>query len=188
LTLTADSAGFPTLTTERLHLRQITQGDAEAIKAIFGSPDVLRFLNQPPVDTLAKAIDLIDWLNGCYRDRQEPQWGIMLRGEDRLVGTCGAYRWERADRHVDIGFHILPALWRKGYATEAARAIIGWCFEHLDVHRIQADCTAGNIASERTLLKCGFKLEGIWRESCWEHNRFVDIKQFGLLRQEYSFE
>ena len=41
-------------------------------------------------------------------------------------------------------------------------------------------------ASERVLLKCGFKLEGIWRESCWEHERFVDIKQFGLLRREFS--
>jgi RimJ/RimL family protein N-acetyltransferase len=183
---TADSSAFPTLTTERLLLRQITPDDAEAIRAIFGSPEVLRFLNQPSVDTHEQAMELIDWLNGRYRDHHEPQWGISLPDKDRLIGTCGVYQWDHADRHIDIGFHIVPALWRNGYATEAARAIIGWCFERLDVHRIQADCTDGNIASERTLLKCGFTMEGIWRESCWEHNRFVDIKQFGLLRQEYA--
>lgn len=185
---TADYPGFPTLTTERLLLRQIIPDDAEVIRAIFGSPEVLRFLNLPPVDTHEKAMELIDWLNSRYRDHHEPQWGIVLPGTGELIGPCGVYQWHRSYRHIDIGFHILPALWRNGYATEAARAIIGWCFEHLDVHRIQADCTNGNIASERTLLKCGFKVEGIWRESCWEHNRFVDIKQFGLLRQEYSFE
>jgi RimJ/RimL family protein N-acetyltransferase len=183
---TTNPSTFPTLTTERLHLRQMTHDDAGAIKAIFGSPEVLRFLNHPPVDNLDKALALIDRLNGFYRDQQVPQWGIALRGQPELIGTCGTYTWDRDNRHVDIGYHILPAHWGKGYATEAARAIILWSFDNLDVHRIQADCTDGNVASERVMLKCGFKLEGIWRESCWEHGRFVNIKQFGLLRSEFD--
>ncbi len=99
---------------------------------------------------------------------------------------CGAASWDRDNRHIEIGYHILPSLWGQGYATEAAQAIIGWCFENLDLHRIQGDCTDGNIGSERVMLKCGFKAEGVWRESCWEHGRFVDIKQFGLLRREFE--
>jgi [ribosomal protein S5]-alanine N-acetyltransferase len=54
------------------------------------------------------------------------------------------------------------------------------------VHRIQADCTDGNVASERVMLKCGFTYEGTWRQACWDHGRFVDIKQFGLLRRDYE--
>jgi len=181
-----DFSTFPTLTTERLTLRQLTHDDADGIMAIFGSPEVLRYLNNPPVDTRAKAIGLIDWLNGLYQNHDSVQWGISLHDDDRLIGMCGNYAWDRENRHVEIGYHIVPALWRHGYATEAARAVIAWSFDHLDVHRIQADCTDGNIASERVLLKCGFKVEGLWRESCWEHGRFVDIKQFGLLRREYT--
>lgn len=181
-----DFSTFPILTTERLRLRQITHEDAEGMMAIFGDPAVLRYLNHEPKDTPEKAIGLIDWLADNYRKQEGIDWGITLHGADRLVGMCGAYQWDRSNRRIDIGYHIVPAHWGRGYATEAARAITGWCFEHLGVHRVQADCTDGNIGSERVLLKCGFTVEGIWRESCWEHGRFVDIKQFGLLRREFD--
>jgi [ribosomal protein S5]-alanine N-acetyltransferase len=113
-------------------------------------------------------------------------WGVTLRGEDRVVGLCGCYGWDRENRRVDIGYHMEPSLWGKGYATEAARAIVGWCFDNLNVHRVQADCTEGNIASERVMVKLGFTFEGLWRENCWEHGRFVNLKQFGLLRREWA--
>jgi ribosomal-protein-alanine N-acetyltransferase len=182
-----DFSSFPVLTTERLCLRRITHDDAAALMAIFGSPEVLRFLNLPPVDTREKALEMIDWLDQQYQKHESLDWGITLHGADGLIGMCGTYAWDRSNRHIDIGYHILPSHWRQGYATEAAQAIIRWCFDNLDVHRIQADCTDGNIASERVLLKCGFKVEGLWRENCWEHGRFVNIRQFGLLRHEYPF-
>lgn len=181
-----DFSHFPVLTTARLRLRQMSHADTEGIMALFSDPQVLRFLNLPPTDTPEKAIGLIDWLAGNYTQQEGIDWAITLQGDDRLIGMCGAYSWQRSDRRIDIGYHITPAHWGQGYATEAARAIIGWCFEHLNLHRIQADCTDGNIGSERVLLKCGFTLEGTWRESCWEHGRFVNIKQFGLLRREFA--
>jgi ribosomal-protein-alanine N-acetyltransferase len=119
-------------------------------------------------------------------------WAITLGGSGSLVsnsmliGMGGSYDWDRENKHIDIGYHIMPELWGQGYATEAARLIIGWCFENLDVHRIQADCTDGHIASERVMVKCGFRLEGVWRENTWEHGRFVNIKQYGLLRSEWQ--
>ncbi len=181
-----DFTTFPILTTERLILRQITPDDAAGMSAIFGDPLVLRYLNQRPLDTPEKGRELIDYLAGEYRQQVGVDWGITLPGDDRLIGMCGAYKWDRANRHIDIGYHMLPAHWGKGYATEAARAIIGWCFAALDVHRIQADCTEGNMGSERVLLKCGMTVEGIWREVCWEHGRFVNLKQFGLLQHEFK--
>ena len=181
-----DFSSFPVLTTPRLRLRQITHADADGMMAIFGDPQMMRFLKQPLRDTHEKAIELIDWLAGNYQRQEGVDWGITLPGDDHLIGMCGAYDWRRDDRRVDIGYQIIPAHWGKGYATEAARAIIGWCFENMDLHRIQADCTDGNIASEKVMLKCGFKVEGVWRESCWEHGRFVDIKQMGLLRREFT--
>ncbi|MBK8020030.1 MAG: GNAT family N-acetyltransferase [Chloroflexi bacterium] len=181
-----DFSQFPALVTERLVLRQIVPTDAPAMMAIFGSPDVLRFLNSPPMDTHEKAIGFIDWLAGNYANHQGVDWAITRKGEDAAIGMCGAYGWDRENRRVDIGYHVQPSFWGQGYATEAARAIIQWCFDRLDVHRVQADCTEGNDASERVMIKCGFTQEGIWRESCWEHGRFVNIKQYGLLRREFA--
>jgi ribosomal-protein-alanine N-acetyltransferase len=179
-----DFSDFPELTTPRLRLRELRAGDADAIIALFGDPRVLRFLNNPPTDTPDKALEMINWLNALYPKHEAVTWAITRHGDDRLIGMCGTHAWDRENRHLDIGYHILYQHWGQGYATEATRALVDWCFAHLDVHRIQADCTDGNTGSERVLLKCGFRLEGIWRESCWEHGRFVDIKQFGLLRRE----
>jgi [ribosomal protein S5]-alanine N-acetyltransferase len=181
-----DFSSLPTIDTERLHLRQIRHEDADAIMAIYSGDEMMRFLAQPPIDTREKAIGLIDWFSSNFQNQIGIDWGITLKGETELIGMGGAYGWNREDRKIDIGYHILTPYWGKGYATEATRAIIGWCFKNLDLHRIQADCTDGNIGSERVLLKSGFKVEGVWRESCWEHGRFVDIKQFGLLRREFE--
>lgn len=178
-------ASFPMLTTKRLQLRQLTHTDSEAMMAIFGEPEMLLYLNDDPVNSPEKAVGLIDWLNQQFEIRQGVNWGITLLEDERLIGQCGVHGWDQSNQHVDIGYHVLPAYWGNGYATEAAHAIVGWCFDHLHVHRVQADCTDGNLGSERVLLKCGFKVEGVWRESCWEHGRFVDIKQFGMLRHEY---
>lgn len=180
-----DFSSFPTLTTERLELRAITADDAPAMMTLFSDPQVLRFLNNPPTDTLEKALGFIHWLNDQYQNHAGVNWAISLNGD--LIGMCGTYHWERENRSVEIGYHVLPSHWGKGYATEATHAMLRWCFDSLNVHRIQADCTDGNLASERVLLKCGFRVEGLFRESCWEHERFVDIKYFGLLRREYSY-
>ncbi|MEZ4672384.1 MAG: GNAT family protein [Anaerolineae bacterium] len=182
-----DFSTFPELATPRLELRKLTSADVPAMRNLFSAPEVLRYLNSSPTDTDEKALDLINWLNDQFDHKNGVNWAIVLNGEDdRFVGQCGTHGWDESNRHVDIGYHILPVEWGKGYATEASHAVIRWCFEQLGVHRVQADCTDGNIGSERVLLKCGFTVEGVWRESCWEHGRFVNIKQFGLLRREFE--
>lgn len=185
-TPTFDFSSFPIVTTERLRLRQLMHDDAEAVIDVFSTEAMLRYLNIDPTDTPEKAIELIDWLNRMFEEGIAVNWGITLLNDDTVIGTCGNYGWDKSNRKVDIGYHIIQPLWGKGYATEAARDVVAWCFDNLNVHRIQADCTEGNIGSERVLLKCGFTHEGTWRESCWEHERFVNIRQFGLLRPEFE--
>lgn len=179
-----DFGEFPILTTARLTLRQIAPDDAEGMMRLFSDPRVLTYLNLAPMDTLERANEFIGWLRGAYAQQEGVDWTITTQAGE-LVGMCGMYQWDRANRRIDLGYHILPDVWGRGYATEATHAMLGWAFDALDLHRVQADCTDGNIGSERVLLKCGFTLEGIWRENCWEHGRFVNIRQFGLLRREY---
>jgi ribosomal-protein-alanine N-acetyltransferase len=185
MTTPLDLSTFPELTTPRLILRQLTHADAEAMMRIFGDPAMLAYLNIDPVTTPEKAVGLIDWLNGLVSGNSGVQWAFALRTTGEVIGTGGAAAWDPDHRKVDIGYHIAHAHWGHGYATEAARAMIGWCFHALNVHRVQADCTEGNIASERVMQKCGLTYEGTWRENCWEHGRFVNLKQYGLLVHEY---
>lgn len=186
MSITFDFSTFPDLTTARLCLRRLDHNDANSLVEMLSSPEVLRFIGNPPTDTYEKAIDLIAFLNELFDKQESIEWAMTSRENGQFVGTCGIHSWDTTNRRVDIGYQLLPSQWGKGYATEACHAVIRWSFEHLDLHRIQADITDGNIASEQVLLKCGFKFEGIWRENTWEHGRFVDIKQFGLLRREYK--
>ena len=181
-----DFSTFPILTTERLRLREITNDDTEGLIQLFSSEESMRFLNFPPVTNHEEARATVERFAGEYQRQEAINWAITLHGDDRLIGNCGSGKWEKSDRRIDVGWSVVPALWGRGYAPEAAREMIRWLFANLDLHRIQADCTDGNIASERVMLKCGFTYEGTWRESCWEHGRFVDIKQFGLLRREFK--
>lgn len=182
-----DFSYFPILETERLRLRQITHADAQAFVDLYGNPEVMRYLIlDPPCDSIPAAIYTIDWVNGHYEQKHAARWGITLKGgDDTMIGTCGFHFWDRTHRRADIGYDLNQAYWGRGYITEATHTLVRWCFDNLDLHRIQADCTQGNIGSERVLEKVGFTLEGIWRENTFEHGRFVNIKQYGLLRREY---
>jgi ribosomal-protein-alanine N-acetyltransferase len=183
-----DFSTFPELSTDRLRLRAPQAEDADALAALHRAPDVMRYLNYAPPDTPDKARGLIGWYQQMY-DRQEAiHWMIILKATDEMIGTCGVHNWSSSDRRVDIGYVLHPDYWNQGYTTEAARAIIRWSFEQLNVHRVQADCTEGNEGSARVLLKCGFKHEGTWRENTWEHGRFINTQQFGILRREFFGE
>lgn len=183
-----DFSAFPELITDRLRLRALHTGDAEALATLYAIPDVMRFLNYDPADSPEKARGLIQWFQQMYDNRENVQWAIVLSETDAFIGMCGTYHWERDNRRVDLGYLLHPDHWGKGFATEAARAITRWCFEALGVHRVQADCTEGNDASARVLMKCGFTHEGTWRESAWEQGRFVNVQQFGVLRREFLGE
>lgn len=182
-----DFSYFPVLETERLRLRKLTYDDADQMIAIFNDPEATKYMIvDPPCTTREEAIKMIDWMQGWFDKGHAARWGITLRGgDDTVIGTCGFHFWDRTHRRCDIGYDLIPAYWNRGYITEATHALVRWCFENLDLHRIQADCTAGNIGSERVLEKVGFTLEGIWRENTFEHGRFVSLKQYGLLRREY---
>lgn len=181
-----DFSYFPILETKRCRLRQLTPNDGASVLAIFGDPEVTRYMDdEEPYDTLERAIGLINWMNAQFDKQNGLRWGITLQGDDTVIGTCGFHLWSRRHRRTDIGYDLAKAYWGQGYITEVTHAMVRWCFDNLHLHRVQADCTAGNIGSERVLEKVGFTFEGIWRENTFEHGGFVSLKQYGLLRREY---
>lgn len=185
--MTFDFAAIPILETERLRLRPLTEADAPEIIRLFSDARVLAYLDlDPPCDTTERAEAMIRWMNDGFAHRGGARWGITLRGsDDRILGTCGFHEYKPKDRRVDIGYDLMPEYWGKGYVTEAARELVRWCFAALDLHRVQADLTEGNLGSQRVLEKLGFTHEGTWRENCFEHGHFVSLKQYGLLRREF---
>jgi RimJ/RimL family protein N-acetyltransferase len=88
-------------------------------------------------------------------------------------------------RRANIGYEIAPAYWAKGYATEAARAILAFGFGELRLHRIWARCVAENVASYQVLEQVGMRREGRLREEEWMKGRWWDILVYGILDYEW---
>ncbi len=91
-------------------------------------------------------------------------WYLVLRGTNEfpetLIGTCGYKGIPSADGTVEIGYSVLPEYQRKGYATEAAKALVGRAFEHSELSRVIAETYPELTASIRVLEKNGFVLTG----------------------------
>jgi RimJ/RimL family protein N-acetyltransferase len=85
-----------------------------------------------------------------------------------------------------LGYCLDDSAWGHGYATEGARALLGWAFDTLDLNRVQAETDTRNVASARVLEKLGFVREGTLREDCIVNGEVSDSWVFGLLRRDWQ--
>ena len=147
------------LETERLILRVQTTNDAAFILELMNDPSWLKFIGDRGIRTLDDAKNHI--LNGPVRMFE--QYGFCLylveRKEDHVpIGICGLVKRGSLE-DIDIGFAFLPKYWGKGYATEAAIAVMAYGKDTLGLNRIVAITTQDNHASANLLEKAGLKFE-----------------------------
>lgn len=181
-----DFARVPPLETERLRLRHITPADRDDWLAVWHSPGALDYLiDFDGKPRRAVADEIIDWARRIGREGSGIRWAITLKPEPRMIGSCGFHLYERRHRRVEIGYELHSAYWRRGIMTEAAAAVLRFCFERLDIHRAEADVVEGNVASAALLKKLGFTLEGVWRDRVFKRGAYHSLWQFGLLEVEY---
>lgn len=177
---------FPILTTERLILRELIPGDAEAVFRIRGDYEVTRYNSGAAYERIDQAADLIAAIAQGYQNEMELRWGITFRGEDTVIGMCGFNYWMRRDYRASVGYDLARAYWGQGVMTEAMQAVISFGFERMKLNRIEADADGRNTASHRVLEKIGFRVEGVQRQQFFEAGDFHDLVLFSLLRQEFG--
>jgi RimJ/RimL family protein N-acetyltransferase len=174
------------LHTDRLTLREFAAEDWRAVWEYESHPQHLRFYpwakrRQEDVQDLVS--QFVAWQAQSPRARY--QLAVTLKSDGCLIGTCGVRR-QRADAHeADLGYEIAYDHWGRGYATEAARAMLDFGFQELRIHRIWAHCVSENLASVRVLEGLGFRHEGTLREHRWMKGRWWDTNLYGLLAREW---
>lgn len=141
---------MPDLVTRRLALHPLTVDEGEALAA--GEPlDGWPFAEDYPLPDTADGV-------GFFLRHRDPDFGVFLivRLEDGLVIGDGGFVGPPADGAVSIGYEIVPAARRQGYATEAIRALSSWALGRSGVHEVRAETLFDNEASVRALLRAGF--------------------------------
>ena len=175
----------PTLQTTRLILRPFSDSDVDAIFDLHSNPHVLRYWDTPPWTERQRAEQFI---SAC-REIAESGTGTRLvvdRASDgSFIGWCSLTRWNTDYRSASLGYCYEESSWGQGYATEAARALLVWAFDTLDLNRVQAETDTRNAPSARVLEKLGFVREGMLREDCVVNGEVSDSWVFGLIRREW---
>lgn len=147
------------LETERLILRLQTTDDASFILELLNDPSWLQFIGDRGVKTIEDAKAYI--LNGTVRMYEQYGFCLFLveRKEDHVpIGICGLVKRDSLE-DVDIGFAFLPKYWAKGYAYEAASAVMAYGKDKLGLNRIVGITTQENHASTKLLKKIGLQFE-----------------------------
>jgi RimJ/RimL family protein N-acetyltransferase len=146
----------PLIETQRLVLRAPRFEDAKTIATLVNDRRIAE--NTLRIPHPYGIADAEHFITGANATRAETVFLITKRG-DTVLGACGVV--EQGEEAPEIGYWLGVAFWGKGYATEAARAVIDYAFENLNYNVIHAGARVNNPASRRVLERCGFRWTGV---------------------------
>jgi ribosomal-protein-alanine N-acetyltransferase len=149
--------------TGRLLLTELSDDDAEFILGLVNEPSFLHYIGDRGVRTQDDARRYIR--QGPAASYQQNGYGLLrmgLKPDAMPIGMCGVLRRDTLPE-PDLGFSMLPAFWSKGYAHEAAAAVMTHARASAGVGRVLAITSVDNDPSIRLLGKLGFRFERMVR-------------------------
>lgn len=178
---------YPRLETERLVLRALRLDDADFIFQEWGDAVVTYYMwDEDPLASREQAEEMLRPLQTPDVMPNFKWWGIELKAEGRLIGTCGYCRWDRQHHRAEIGYDLWPDYWGQGLMPEALRALLRYGFTEMGLNRAEATTHTDNRQSQRVLAKLGFQREGVLRAYYRRGSAYTDQVAFSLLRSEWS--
>lgn len=126
------------------------------------------------------------WVENAIFDDKSIRLAVCLKADDTYIGNVYITDINMTNRSGHI--HVLigeQAYWGQGYATEAYLQLIEYAFNERGLHRLTAHILESNIASQKMHSKCGFKQEGVLRESVFKNGRWQNQVVMSLLEDEY---
>ena len=147
--------------------------------------DVTRYLLWDPHETEGYTYKYLQYVQSRYRTGEFYDWAVVLKGQNKMIGTCGFTRFTLESNSAEIGYVLNPYYWGNGLAPEAVRAVLRFAFMQLRLNRVEAKYMEGNRQSRRVMEKVGMQYEGTQRESMHVKGRYVSVGICSILRREY---
>ena len=151
------------LETERLILRRVTLDDAEFMLSVWNDPAFVRNVGDRGVRTVEQAHEAMQaGALKLYADYGYGPYAMILKSNSTKIGICGLFKRDNLE-HPDIGFSVLPEFCGKGYAGEAAFAVLAHARDDLDIRELTAIVSRNNAASIGLIEKLGLVFVGMIR-------------------------
>ena len=144
------------LTSARLGFRRWRAEDLPLAIGLWGDPEVTRLIDARGRLDKSQVRQRLELEMETAAKYGVQYWPVIRLRDHTHVGCCGVRPYDLPHKIYEIGFHIRSACWGRGYATEAARAVIVYGFEQLGAAGLFAGHNPRNIDSRRLLLKLGF--------------------------------
>lgn len=173
------------LRTSRLLLRPMKVKDTDDMFEYASRSDVTEFLLWAPHDDRSFTKRYLKNVEAAYRRGQFYDWAVELVSENKMIGTCGIADFDLPNSTAEIGYVLNPDYHNRGYATEAVMEVIAYCFNTLNINRVEARYMVGNDASRRVMEKCKMKFEGIKRDGLFVKDGYRDIGTCAILASDF---
>ncbi len=156
----SEDAALPVLArTPRLVLRELVHDDAAFIMELVNDPAWLRFIGDRNVHSLEDARGYIDKIrDGSYAVHGFGLWAVTALATGEALGMCGLIKRDTLE-HVDLGFAFLERHRGRGYAREAATAVVELARARFGLAKLVAITSLDNTASQHVLESLGFRFE-----------------------------
>jgi len=173
------------LDTHDLHLRPSNPTDAQGMFNMLSDTQSMKYWSGEPIEDMGAAVEKLNKDLESDAQGNSMCWAITLRGQDRMIGKCILFQFDKTNRRAEIGYILNRQYWRQGLMHQALTAVIDFAFNTLELHRIEADVDTENAGSLGILGKLGFRREGLFRERWFMYEVWHDSVMLGLLKQDW---
>ncbi len=179
---------IPILETERLILRPFDLTDAEKVEQLFGDIKIAETTIIVP-HPFPKEIAL-SWISSHQERAAKGEafiFAVTLKSNNELAGTI-MIRVDEEHNRGELSYWFGTPYWDCGYCTEAAKKIIRYGFEKLNLNRIWAAAMTKNPASMKVMSKAGLKYEGTFPQHVYKWGKYEDLSFYGNIKTQYLYD
>ncbi|WP_435921421.1 GNAT family N-acetyltransferase [Paenibacillus sp. DYY-L-2] len=179
---------MPTIHLERLTLRPFNLDDAKAVQALVGDryiAEMTLYIPHPYEDGMAE-----QWIGTHaenFHEDRSLELAIVHKTEKYLIGAI-SLGLNKKFAHGELAYWVGKKYNNKGYCTEAAKGMVTYAFEELNLDRVFARHFGKNPASGKVMEKIGMKYEGRLRQHVRKWGQYEDLVYYGLLRDEFVLD
>lgn len=172
--------------TPRLLLRNFQPPDEKDVEVYASDPEVVRYMEWGPNDKKQTRQFVRSTIDAAReKPRRIFELAMVEPQSQRVIGGCGLHL-HASDEFAMMGYVLSREFWQRGFTSEAARALLQFGFERLELHRIYATCDVDNTGSFKVMEKCGMRREGHFLQDRKIKGRWRDTYVYAILSSEWK--
>lgn len=172
---------------DKIKIELINESHAEELFTL--TDNNRNFLKQwlPWLDGTQTVNDTLNFIKkSIMRNEENDGFENIIKYDERIAGIAGLHYISHNNRKTEMGYWLAKEFNGKGIMTYACSKIIEYCFEKINLNRIEIRCAVNNIRSRGIPERLNFRNEGILRQEIFLNGKFVDHVLYALLREEWK--